>query len=163
MSGRDFTSLSNGLGLSLQTMLNASAFSKNIPVWSFGLADNLSARYAFSSFDSSSPLTRVYEADFYRAKKPEVYNNFILSNAAEVYLVNLDPGLTFAELIIVQQWKLGAFCDLLYTGDLNLCAGGFLRSQVSLIGLSNFILEAGCGWNISKKEFFGYFEMKKRM
>lgn len=163
MSGSTFASLSNGLGMNLQAMLNASAFSKKAPVWSVGIADNSTCRYAFCTFDSSAPYTKVYESDYYRAKKPHVNNNLIVSNAAEAYLVNLDPGLTFAELIIVQQWKLGGFFDQLYTGNLNMSAGGFFRTQVSLIGLCNFIFEGGCGWNITDKQFFGYFEMKNRM
>lgn len=163
MSGSEIKKLSSGVGVNLQTMINASCFSKKEQNLSVGIADNFSTRYAFFNFDKSAPKTRIYSSDFYRTTKPADENNFILSNDTELYFVNLNPSLTFAELIIVQQWKIGGFFDELYNKQLYLCAGGFFRAKVSLIGLCDFILETGCGWNITEKKFFGYFEMKNRI
>jgi len=164
VSGNTFNSLSNGIGGSFQGSLNACAFSKKIPKVSFGIADNASARYAFSNFNNQdAAVSHLYKSDFYRADLPSQNNNLIVSNASELFFVNLDPGITAAELIILQQFKIGGFYDLAYNGTFNQCAGGFGRAQISLIGLCNFIFETGCGWNITNKNFFGYFEMKNRI
>lgn len=163
MSGSEIKKLSSGVGLNLQTMLNASCFSKKEQNFTVGISDNFSTRYAFFSFDDSSPKTRIYHSDFYKTTKPTDNNNFVFSNDTELYFANLNPSLTFAELIIVQQWKIGGFFDELYNKQIYLCAGGFLRAKFSLIGLYDLIFETGCGWNITEKNFFGYFEMKNRI
>lgn len=164
ISGNQMNALSNGIGASFQGSVNASIFSKKTPKMSFGIADNASARYAFSNFNKmEAASTHLYKSDFFRAEKPADLNNLVFTNAAEVFYVNLDPGITAAELIILQQFKLGGFYDIAYNGTLNQCAGGFARAQISLIGLCNFIFEGGCGWNITGKNIFGYFEMKNRI
>lgn len=163
LSGSEIKNLSSGVGMNLQTMINASCFSKKEQNFTVGLSENFSTRYAFFNFEKSAPKTRIYSSDFYRTTKPSEYNNFVLSNDTELYFANLNPSLTFAELIIVQQWKIGGFFDELYNKQIYLCAGGFFRGKFSLIGLYDFVLEAGCGWNITKQNFFGYFEMKNRI
>lgn len=164
ISGESFNALSNGIGGNFKGSINASVFSKSTPKLSFGIADNASIRYAFVNFNKTeSAQTRLYKSDFFRAEKPSDYNSLVASNASELFLVNLDPGITAAELIILQQFKLGGFYDIAYNGTFSQCAGGFARAQISLIGLCNFIFEGGCGWNITNKNFFGYFEMKNRI
>ncbi|MCQ2592937.1 MAG: patatin-like phospholipase family protein [Treponema sp.] len=164
ISGTDLKSLSNGIGASVLSSVNSSIFAKKTPKVSFGIADNASVRYAVNNFNKSENAeTRLYSSDFYRAEKPENPNDLVFSNKTELFFVNLDPGITAAELLILQQYKIGAFYDLAYNGTYNQCAGGFARAQISLIGLCNFIFEGGCGWNITEDCFFGYFEMKNRI
>lgn len=164
ISGNEFSSLSNGIGGTFQSSVNASIFSKKTPKLSAGIAENISARYAFANFNGTDAAqTKLYKSDFFRAQKPVDMNNLIVSSGSELFFVNLDPGITAAELIILQQFKIGGFYDFTYNGSFTQCAGGFARAQISLIGLCNFIFEGGCGWNITGKNFFGYFEMKNRI
>lgn len=155
ISGSNFNTLSQGLGGSLQTYLNLSHF---------GISENSSIRYVLSPLGKNEySQTKLLKSDFYRATKPEDPSSLIFSNDVELYFANLDPNLTFAELVIVQQIKTGPFYDICYNSSLNQCTGLFFRTQISLIGLCNFIFDSGCGWDITKGKFFGFFEMKSHM
>lgn len=164
ISGSDFSQLSHGIGSTVEASLNSSIFSKKNVKFAIGAGDSFSIRYAVSSFGQNIPVqSKFYKSDFYRAAMPEDQNRLIFTNSAELYFASLDTGLTAAELIILQQMKIGGFFDLAYNNQLNYCAGGFLRGKVSFIGLSNFILEGGGGWNFKENKAFGYFEMKNRI
>lgn len=94
--------------------------------------------------------------------------NLELTNRNELYFLCKSPDVTFAECLILRQFKTGAYYTLqadFAKGTQNLChlAGGFLRADISVIGLSSFILDGGCGWNFNEKKIYGSFEMKCRM
>lgn len=164
ISGQDFSSLSNGVGVSFQSSVNAAIFKKMPQVHSFGLSDNFSLRYAAAPLGVNTiAQTQLLKSDFYRGVKPSEEGNLIFSNTAELYYVNLDPNLSIAELFIFQQLKIGPFYDICYNGTLYQTTGGFIRTQLSLIGLCKFIFEGGCGWNFNDSNIFGFFEMKTRM
>ena len=91
-----------------------------------------------------------------------------LTNRNELYFLTRSPDITFAEFLILRQFKAGACYTL--KGDFSKenqslahLAGGFLRADISVIGLSNFIIEGGCGWNFTEKKLYGSFELKCRM
>lgn len=154
IAGNTVSELSNGVGTAFNGAINSK--------W-IGIADNFSIRYAFSNFsDMALPVTHLYDSDYFRAQKPGDFHSLAFTNASELYFVHFDPGITAAELIILQQIKAGGFYDLAYTGSFNSCAGGFVRAQISLIGLCDFIFEGGCGWNFAAEKMFGYFAMKNR-
>lgn len=163
VSGNAFDNLSQGIGSVFQSSLNASIFSKKEWAISPGIGQNLSARYAISNFSDNEAQTSFYNPDFYRAKKPDELSHFVFSGASELYLHFPHSDLTFAEMLILQQVKFGAFYDFALNGDFYHCAGGFLRAKISLVGLYDLIFEGGCGHNLSLNSFFAYFEMKNRM
>jgi len=91
-----------------------------------------------------------------------------LKNRNELYFVNKSPDFTFAEVLILRQFKLGAYYELdtSFAGaepSLGHFAGAFLRSDVSIIGLSNLICEAACGWNFAEKKVYGHLDLRCRM
>lgn len=162
--GKSTEQLSDGIGLSLEFSLTTSVFSKKPQKFAFGLGENFSARYGISSlFNNNLKSMRVLNSDYYRAKNCLEENDFVATNSLELYFINLDPDVTAAELFILQAFKIGAFYDAAYVLTLNECAGAFLRTQISLVGLCNFIFEGGCGWDFNKKNVFGYFSMKSNI
>lgn len=94
--------------------------------------------------------------------------NLKLTNRSELYFLCKSPDLTFAESLILRQFKTGAYytlqTDLVKdTCNLNHLAGGFLRIDLSVIGLCSYILDGSCGWNFNEKKVYGSFELKCRM
>ena len=91
-----------------------------------------------------------------------------LINRNELYFLSKSPDITFAECLILRQFKAGAYYTLeadFAKGTQKMChlAGGFLRADIFVIGLSSFILDGGCGWNFDEKKVYGSFELKCRM
>lgn len=86
-------------------------------------------------------------------------------NRSELYFIHKSPDVTFAETLILQQIKAGGYYefDTGYPAFFAHRAGAFVRGDVSVIGLSSFIMEGGCGWDFSKKKVYGSFELKCRM
>ncbi|MCR4789773.1 MAG: patatin-like phospholipase family protein [Treponemataceae bacterium] len=163
MSGSEFASLSNGAGLSLESSLNFGNF-KKMPRFTAGISTNASGRYSFFSLDkNSSPLTEIYHTDFYRGKNDIEENQYIITDSSELYFVCLDPRFTFAEVFILKQYKIGAFYDFVLSQNYYHVVGGFLRAQISLVGLSDFVLEAGYGWNLNENDGFLVLSMKNRI
>ncbi len=94
--------------------------------------------------------------------------NVTLTNRNELYFLSKSPDVTFAECLILRQFKAGAYYTLQAdfakdSQSLNHLAGAFLRTDLSVIGLCSYILEGGCGWNFNEKKVYGSFELKCRM
>lgn len=95
--------------------------------------------------------------------------SYNIKDRSELYFINKSPDITFAETLILQQIKLGAYYEVICDGVLKekpvfaYSAGLFVRGDVSVIGLSSFIMEGGCGWNFQKKKVYGSFNLKCRM
>jgi len=156
ISGPDFANLSYGAGGELKSNLNIFKY--------FGIGESASCRYAFGNFNKEEmAVAPLFFADFFRDSLPDADRNLSLTSASEIYFIKPDCTLTFAEFLIMRQIKLGGFYDLAYTSTYHQCAGGFLRTEVSFIGLTDFIIEGGCGWNFNNQKVFGYFSMKNRM
>lgn len=156
ISGTDIASLSTGIGAELISNFNI--------IKNFGIGESVSTRYAFASFNRGlSPIAPLFYTDFFRTTMPEASSAVSATSASEIYFIKPDCTWTFAEFVLVRQLKLGGFYDIAYTNSLYQCAGGFVRTYVSLIGLTEFIIEGGCGWNFNTEKFFGYFCMKNRM
>lgn len=145
-AGQDFDSIHFGAGGEVQ--------SSGI-IGHFGFGENATIRYSANAIPFAS--------DFYRAAKPDAQNDLIISSASELYFYTSSLGFTVAETLIFQQLKAGLFFDYLWTGNHSYCTGGFARTNVSLVGLADFILEAGGGWNFDNQKPFAYFQMKNRM
>ncbi len=91
-----------------------------------------------------------------------------LTNRNELYFLSKSPDLTFAECLILRQFKAGAYYTLQthFEKDskiINHLAGAFLRTDLSVIGLCSYILEGGLGWNFGEKKLYANFELKCRM
>ena len=88
-----------------------------------------------------------------------------VNNRNELYFIKKSPDVTFAESLILQQIKAGGYYefDTGYPAFYLHRAGAFVRGDVSVIGLSNFILEGGCGWDFSESKVYGSFNLKCRM
>ncbi len=89
--------------------------------------------------------------------------SFGFKNRSELYFINKSPDITFAETLILQQIKIGGYYEFSKSKDFLQCAGAFIRGDISVIGLSNFILEGGCGWNFDTRKVYGSFNLKCRM
>ena len=94
--------------------------------------------------------------------------NVTLTNRNELYFLSKSPDVTFAECLILRQFKAGAYYTLQAdfakdSQSLNHLAGAFLRTDLSVIGLCSYIFEGGCGWNFNEKKVYGSFELKCRM
>ena len=98
--------------------------------------------------------------------------DFLAKNRSELYFIQRAPDLTFAESLILQQLKIGGYYELnsaftfntnKISPELKHLAGAFIRGDISVIGLSNFIMEGGCGWNFDEGKVYGSFELKCRM
>lgn len=111
--------------------------------------------------------TKMYMSDHYRANGLSLYGDMIATSATELCWFTPSTGFTFSECLIFQQLKAGAFFDIAYCMDASnstaMCAGGFARTDMSIIGLTDFIIEAGGGFDITNTKPFAYFEMKNRM
>ena len=97
-----------------------------------------------------------------------INQNLTLTNRNELYFLCKSPDVTFAECLILRQFKAGAYYTLKADfaknlHELNHFAGGFLRIDLSVIGLCSYILDGGCGWNFTEKKLYGSFELKCRM
>lgn len=125
----------------------------------FALGEYATARYGTE--------TKLYSSDFYRANGLSLYGDMIATSATELCFYTPSTGFTFSEFLIFQQLKAGAFFDFAYCLDSynsrGMCTGGFVRTDVSIIGLADFIIEAGGGFDITNTKPFAYFEMKNRM
>ena len=86
-----------------------------------------------------------------------------IRNRSELYFINKSPDLTFAESLILRQFKFGTYYECTKNTDFLQAAGVFMRGDVSVIGLSSFIMEGGCGWNFNEKKVYGSFNLKCRM
>lgn len=148
-SGEKFENLSYGIG----SLLNFQLVSNN-----FGFANNFSIRYALKD-----GVTKLYKSDYFRDEKSPLKNNLVYSNGFEFFYLNSKSQFSFAELFIIKAIKLGGFFDLSYVTDCDLCVGGFGRINLSFIGLCDFILESGVGYNLSNQNVFGYFTLKNRI
>ena len=89
--------------------------------------------------------------------------DFDVQNRNELYFIQKSPDFTFAETLILQQIKIGGYYEFEFNKDFAQYAGAFIRGDISVIGLSNFIMEGGCGWNFEKKKVYGSFDLKCRM
>ena len=164
MSGSDFSSLSNGVGAFFESMLNFNIFSKNTPRFSGGISENASFRYAIFNFaGAEGGITEFLHTDFYRGKSTIPENTFIFSNASELYFVCLDPKITFFEVFIIKQYKIGAFYDFVLSDIFYSCVGGFLRTNISIAGLSDFIVDIGGGYDFSAETGIFVIGVKKHM
>ncbi|MBP5602626.1 MAG: patatin-like phospholipase family protein [Treponema sp.] len=99
-------------------------------------------------------------------------HDFDADNRNELYFIHKSPDITFAETLILQQIKVGSYYEFEsgfrinpdgIKGSFDQFAGIFVRGDVSVIGLSNFIMEGGCGWDFSKSRVYGSFNLKCRM
>lgn len=154
-SGNDFASASFGTGAEFQTSVNF----KN-----FGFGQKANARYAFANVNKEqSPVTRLFNSDFYRGDSSRNANNITTSASTELFYLNTDPDISFAELVILRKIKAGAFFDFAYDSATNYCTGGFVRGELSLVGLCTYALETGCGWDFTGNKFFAYFALQNRM
>lgn len=135
ITGTDFAQPEPGIGSDLQACWNMFKY--------FGIGEYAGLRYYFGD------------------------NLFTVSNCSELYFVQKSPNLTFAETLIVQQFKLGGYYEfdltLPYDNSLLNYAGAFIRADVSVIGLTNFIMETKAGWDFNENKFYARFELKSRM
>ena len=86
-----------------------------------------------------------------------------IKNRSELYFIDKSPDITLAETLIIQQIKIGGYYECTKNLDFLQAAGAFIRGDVSVIGLSSFIMEGGCGWDFDKNKVYGSFELKCRM
>lgn len=149
ISGLKFVDLSYGFGTKTQTQF---------VIKNFGISDDFSFRYALDQ-----GKTRMYKSDNFRDKKTFVENKVVFSNGFEVFYKNSKDAISFAELFILKEFKIGGFFDLAYTGEYEYCSGGFGRINLSFIGLCDFVIESGVGYNLSNQNVFGYFTLKNRI
>ncbi len=91
------------------------------------------------------------------------FKQYDIKNRSELYFINKSPDITFAETLIIQQVKIGGYYECRKNLDFTQAAGVFIRGDVSVIGLSSFIMEGGCGWDFDEKKVYGSFELKCRM
>jgi len=96
--------------------------------------------------------------------------NLDVFNRNELYWVSLSPGITAAEALILQQIKIGAYYEIdgIYGVTANSftygqTVGGFVRGDVSVIGLSNFIIDTGYAWMLEENKGKFFFTLKARM
>lgn len=101
--------------------------------------------------------------EYLYSKYSFTHKNYDIKNRSEIYYVNKSPDLTFAECLILQQIKIGGYYECQKNSDFTQAAGAFIRGNVSVIGLSSFIMQGGCGWNFNEKKVYGSFELKCRM
>ncbi|MBR5645070.1 MAG: patatin-like phospholipase family protein [Treponema sp.] len=154
-SGPDFSKTSLGAGAEFQTSVNFKYF---------GFAQKVNARYAFANIDKDEePVTRLFNSDFYRGHASENHNNITTSASSELFYLNTDPDISFAELVILRKIKAGVFFDFAYDCSVNYCTGAFVRGELSLVGLCTYALETGCGWDFTGNKFFAYFALQNRM
>lgn len=156
--GNTFDAISLGIG----------AFSENLLNVAFvGFSQNLSARYSFFSLNKSySPSTEFISKDFYRSLQGASYlqkNPYIITSSTELFYTNTSSNLTFAEFLIMQKLDVGGFFDLVYDSKLSYTAGGFIRSDISVLGLTSFVIEFGCGWDFTTEKVYGFFLMKNSL
>ena len=149
ISGLKFVDLSYGFGSKMQTQC---------VIKNFGISDDISFRYALKDGN-----TRLYKSDNFRDKKSVRENKTVFSNGFEIFYKNTDEAFSFAELFILKEYKFGGFFDLAYTGAYEFCTGGFGRVNLSFIGLCDFVIESGLGYNLTNKNIFGYFTLKNRI
>lgn len=135
LEGIDFSKMNPGVGSDVEACWNF--------VNHFGLGEYCYAKYGF--------LDSAYD----------------VQNRNELYFVEKSPDKTFAETLILQQFKIGAYYQAdfnsILKNDVAQNAGIFIRGDVSVVGLSNFIMEGGCGFNIDEKKLSGFFTLKCRM
>ena len=175
VGGKDFDSLSHGAGGSFESILNFNIFGRTgesykTPRFSAGITENASFRYAVSAIPSHSSLgsenaaeTQFFHTDYYRSKIDIPNNQYLLSNASELYFVCLDPRLSFFEVFIVKQWKIGGFYDFVLADKFYSCTGGFWRANVSLAGLSDLIFDIGGGYDFSAQKGIFVLGIKSHM
>lgn len=128
----------------------------------FGLGNDLAACWNFFKY------TGVGE---YSNLKYNISKQLLsIDNRNELYFVNRSPDVTFAELLILQQIKMGGYYEIQSTYSVseknfnnNQIAGAFIRGDVSVIGLSTFIIDGGYGWNLNEKKGFGFISLKARI
>lgn len=147
VAGEDFKNIHPGAGAELQGSLILFKY--------FGLGEYGTIRY--------SKDAQLLSSDFYRGKKTDNKNDLVASAASEIYFYTPSTGFTFGEFVIFQQLKAGAFLDYSWTGQSSFCTGGFLRTNLSLVGLADYIMEAGGGYDLNTMKPFAYFQMKNRM
>ena len=126
-----------------------------------GLGGDLESCWNFAKYAGFGEY--VYARYFFETKAYDV------KNRNELYFINKSPDITFAETLILQQLKLGGYYEINFNGIVKEkpvflhFAGAFIRADVSVIGLSSFIMEGGCGWNFDEKKVYGSFALKCRM
>ena len=121
----------------------------------FGIGGDLESCWNFVKF--------MGVGEYVYSKYTLTNKTYDIKNRSELYFINKSPDLTFAESLILQQIKFGGYYECIKSSDFMQVAGVFLRGDVSVIGLSSFIMEGGCGWNFNEKKVYGSFELKCRM
>ncbi|MCQ2575435.1 MAG: patatin-like phospholipase family protein [Treponema sp.] len=130
--------------------------------FSFGIGNDISSCWNFLSFLGAGEYSNL------KFNCNSLNLNFL--NRNEIYWVSLNPGITAAEAIILQQIKLGAYYEIAGDYEINSntaaygqTVGGFVRGDISVIGLSNFIIDTGYAWKLEDKAGKFFFTLKARM